>query len=250
MRRCIAVMMATVVIAASAPLRAQAPEQSRPATGGSFAPPLVPSRPSEPSPGLATRPLRVPAERIDQAAKDSISALDLQTEFPRRNEPVRVPWRIAIPEWLIWIAAAVAAALVLYALRDPLLALLGRRKEEWEPPAPGADETVLAPGVDALASADALSREGRFVEAMHLLLLQSLADIREQLRETFADSLTSREILRGARLNPAGRSSLREIIAAVEQTYFGGYPAQGDDYAACRRNFDALRRTLRGGAPA
>ena len=82
------------------------------------------------------------------------------------------------------------------------------------------------------------------------MLLQSLADIREQLRETFADSLTSREILRGARLDPAGRSSLREIIAAVERTYFGGYPAQGDDYAACRRNFDALRRRLRGCAPA
>jgi hypothetical protein len=95
-----------------------------------------------------------------------------------------------------------------------------------------------------------MSREGRFVEAMHFLLLQSLADIREQLRETFADSLTSREILRGARLNPAGRSSLREIIAAVERTYFGGYPAQGDDYAACRRNFDVLRRILRGGVTA
>jgi len=244
--------MATVAIAASASLRAQAPEQSRPSPSGSFAPNSVPSLgPSRPldAPNAA-RPLRVPNERIDQTAKDSIRALDLQTEFPRRNEPVRVSLRIAVPEWLIWIAAAVAAALVLYALRDPLLALVGRRKEEWETPAAGAEETTLAPGVDALAAADRLSREGRFVEAMHFLLLQSLSDIRERLRETFADSLTSREILRGARLDPAGRSLLREIIAAVERTYFGGHPAQGDDYAACRRNFDALRRTLHGGAPA
>jgi hypothetical protein len=237
MRRCIAVVMATLVIASSAPLPARA----------AYAPDLAPGRPAS---SLVGPSLRVPAERIDQAAKDSIAALDLQTEFPRRNEPKSVPLRIAVPEWLIWIAAAVAVAVALYASREPLLALLGRRKEEWETPAAGGDETAHRPGADALASADALSREGRFVEAMHLLLLQSLTDIREQLRETFADSLTSREILRGARLNPAGRSSLREIIAAVERTYFGGYPAQGDDYAACRRNFDSLRRVLRGGAPA
>ena len=251
MRRCIAVIVATVAVASpvasavSAPLQAPGPARSRPYVSASFAPDLGPGRAGSSFVGPSPR---VPAERIDQAAKDSISALDLQTTFPRRNEPVRVPWRIAVPEWLIWTAVAVGAMVGLYLSREPLLALLGRRREHWETPAAGGDETAPAPGADALAAADALSREGRFVEAMHLLLLQSLTDIREQLRETFADSLTSREILRGARLNPAGRSSLREIIAAVERTYFGGYPAQGDDYATCRRNFDALRRVLRGGA--
>ena len=234
MRRCIAVIMATVAIASAAPTPA----------GATFAPDLGPDRSAS---GRVGPSLRVPAERIDEAAKASISALDLQTTFPR-DDPVQL--RIPVPAALIWIAVAVVVGFVLYALRDPLLALLGRRNEEWETAQAGGDATMPAPGADPLTAADALSREGRFVEAMHLLLLQSLADIREQLRETFADSWTSREILRGARLNPAGRSSLREIIAAVERTYFGGYPAQGDDYAACRRNFDALRRTLRGGAPA
>jgi len=60
------------------------------------------------------------------------------------------------------------------------------------------------------------SREGRFVEAMHALLLQSLADIRQQLDEQFADSLTSREILRGTKLTSHGRTSLHRIVAAVE----------------------------------
>lgn len=232
MRRSIAVIMATIAFASSAPLPASAIAAPDSAQGGR-------SSPSRVGPSL-----RVPPDRIDEAAKASIAALDLQTEFPKRNEPL--PLRIPVPEALIWIAVALAVAVALYALRDPLMALLGRRNEEWEAAAAGGDETAAAPGADVLAAADAMSREGRFVEAMHLLLLQSLADIREQLRETFADSLTSREILRGARLNPAGRSSLREIVAAVERTYFGGYPAQGDDYVACRRNFDALRRTLRG----
>jgi hypothetical protein len=271
MRRCIAVLVAAVALASSAPLQARAPENMRPAARSGLGQPPAQSRPVRPPGGAqpiapalaaivrtavpppsagAARPLRVPIERIDQAAKESIRALDLQTEFPRRNDPARtpLPLRIPLPEWLIWGAVVLGALIALYVGRGPLLALLGRRKEEWETPAVGAGETAPAPGTDALAAADAMSREGRFVEAMHLLLLQSLADIREQLRETFADSLTSREILRGARLDPAGRSSLREIIAAVERTYFGGYPARDDDYMACRRNFDALRRTLRGGA--
>ncbi|HEY1541765.1 MAG TPA: DUF4129 domain-containing protein [Xanthobacteraceae bacterium] len=248
MRRCIAVLVAALALASAAPLQARVPEGGPTASGNS--PKRLPaqSRPvAQPSVAIR-RPLDVPIERIDLAAKDSIRALDLQTEFPRGDDPP-APLRIPVPEWLIWGAAALGALIGIYALRGPLLALLlGRRREEWEAPAAAADETAPAPGGDALAAADAMSREGRFVEAMHFLLLQSLADIREQLRETFADSLTSREILRGARLDPAGRSSLREIIAAVERTYFGGYPARGDDYAACRRSFDALRRILRGGA--
>jgi hypothetical protein len=248
MPRCIAVMVAALAIAWCAPLAAQAPEQSRPEEGGNATPPAGQSRVgTRPAPAyVAPRPLRVPVEQIDQVTKDSIRALDLQTEFPRKIEPVRIP----IPQELIWIALVVVVALILYAMRDTLLSLLRRRKEGWEPPPAFAAAAALAHGTDALAAADALSREGRFVEAMHMLLLQGLSDIREQLRETFADSLTSREILRGARLDPAGRTSLREIIAAVERTYFGGYPAQADDYALCRRNFDTLRRALQGGARA
>ena len=54
----------------------------------------------------------------------------------------------------------------------------------------------------------------------------------------------SREILRGTRLPPQGRASLRAIVAAVEWTYFGGYPAALADYNACRRSFEDLRQAL------
>ena len=45
------------------------------------------------------------------------------------------------------------------------------------------------------------------------------------LDEQFADSLTSREILRSTRLSDAGRASLRDIVNRVEWTYFGEHPA-------------------------
>ena len=99
-----------------------------------------------------------------------------------------------------------------------------------------------------LGAADELAADGRFVEAMHVLLLQGLADIRRDLDEQFADSLTSREILRSTRLSDAGRGSLREIINRVEWTYFGEHPAALPDYVACRASFNALAQALHGGA--
>ena len=188
------------------------------------------------------------AEAADKAAKDSIRSLDLQTELPRRAEPVRLP--LSIPEWVIWAGLAGAAALLAYALRDELARLLGRRETGWEPPPPGVGEVALGRDHDALAAADRLSREGNFVEAMHVLLLHSVEEIRRQLGEKFADSLTSREILRIARLTAAARAALREIVAAVERTYFGTYPATAGDYAACRQNFATLQQALHGAAPA
>ena len=85
---------------------------------------------------------------------------------------------------------------------------------------------------------------------MHALLLQSLADVRQRLDEQFADSLTSREILRSTKLPAQGREPLREIIARVERTYFGEYEAGPQDYVACRDRFTELERVLHGASPA
>ena len=144
---------------------------------------------------------------------------------------------------------AIALGVLLYAFRDmvPILRLWGR-EGAWS-----ADEAVTgevearAPAA-VLGAADELAAEGRFVEAMHVLLLQGLADIRARLDEQFADSLTSREILRSTKLSEAGRSSLRDIVNRVEWTYFGEHPAALADYVACRTSFNALAQALHGNA--
>ena len=99
-----------------------------------------------------------------------------------------------------------------------------------------------------LEAADELAAQGRFVEAMHVLLLQALADIRRRLDEEFADSMTSREILRSRQVSDALRRPLRDVISRVEWTYFGGHPADRDDYLACRASFSALAQALHRGA--
>jgi hypothetical protein len=188
----------------------------------------------------------LPAQTPDPrtAAEQAIRRLDLQTELPR--DPEAAPFRIQLPAEAVWLMAAVGLGLLLYMFKDMLpvwgFAARGDLTAEDE----GIGGTAAKPPEQVLAAADDLARQGRFVDAMHVLLLQGLADIRRHLDEQFADSFTSREILRSTKLSDAGRAPLRDIITRVEWTYFGKHPAERDDYAACRASFDALARALHG----
>jgi hypothetical protein len=178
------------------------------------------------------------------AAEQAIRRLDLQTELPRDPESAHL--RIRLPAELAWLMAAVGVGLLIYMFSDmlPVWGFAARGTSGLEEDA--AAGTVAKPPEAVLAAADDLARQGRFVDAMHVLLLQGLADIRRHLGEQFADSLTSREILRSTKLADAGRVPLRDIITRVEWTYFGKHPAEREDYAACRASFDALARSLHG----
>jgi hypothetical protein len=278
MRRRIAVIIAALAIAWPAPLAAQgAPDSGKKAPGGFGPAPTAPSPRTAPSPSpgrTETPPPRtapspspsraeparpvphapdVPRDLVENAAKDSIRSLDLQTTLDAPDTPDSKPMRVTpirIPAAVLWLALILAVALLLYALREELMNLVRRRETGWEKPPVGTGEVAIGSETDALAAADRLSREGNFVEAMHVLLLHSLAEIRRQLGEKFADSLTSREIVRVAKLTAAARTALRDIVAAVERTYFGPYPAAAGDYVTCRQNFETLAQALRGGAPA
>jgi len=193
---------------------------------------------------FAGSPLAQTPQDPHAAADQAIRRLGLQTELPR--DPEAMPFRIRLPPELLWVLAAAGVGLLLYMLSDMLPALGFAARGQ----SPEDDEEVggslARPPEQVLAAADDLARQGRFVDAMHVLLLQGLADIRRYLGEQHADSLTSREILRSTKLSNAGREPLRDIIARVEWTYFGRHPAEREDYAACRASFDSLARALHG----
>ena len=180
-----------------------------------------------------------------RAAKDrALQELDLQLELPTDESEDSWPWHIRLPPEFILLALLVGIGVVAYQFKDAVPLFRRRRNHEWEG-APVVDAGAPEPPtLAALTAADELARQGRFVDAMHLLLLQGLASIRERLDEPFADSLTSREILRGTRLSDKGKVALRDIVTRVEWSYFGKHPAEGGDYAACRANFDELVRAL------
>ena len=183
---------------------------------------------------------------IQKAADEAIRRLDLQTDFPRVPEPLS--WHFDLPPITLWIVIAIAVGALLYAFRD-LLPGAGAGRA-WTKPEDAAGEAT--PGTQAviIGAADELAAAGRFVEAMHMLLLHGLAHIRARLDQQFSDSLTSREILYSTNLPEAARTSLRDVVARVELTYFGKQPAGLADYTACRESFNALERSLHGGATA
>src|SRR5262245_35430898 len=185
-------------------------------------------------------------QQVQQLADQAIRRLDLQTSFPVVPEPIR----ISFPPEMLWIVIGIAVAIMLYAFRDLIPILRSSRGDNWISEEAIAGGGKTGSSAAALGAADELAAAGRFVEAMHVLLLQGLAAIRAGLDEEFADSLTSREILRRARLSDPGRASLRDIVSRVELTYFGQYPAALADYQACRASFNTLTQALHGSAPA
>ena len=187
-------------------------------------------------------------DEVQKAADDAIRRLGLQTEFPRGPEPLN--FHFDLPPDTLWVVVGLAVAILLYSFRDTIMALLNGGTGAWREPE--RESATAAAGNEAvvLEAADELASAGRFVEAMHVLLLQGLAYMRERLDQQFSDSLTSREILRSTNLPESARVSLRDVVARVELTYFGKRPAALADYMACRESFNVLTRALHPGAPA
>jgi hypothetical protein len=112
-------------------------------------------------------------------------------------------------------------------------------------PAAAADAPPPPPG--PLDDAEQLAAAGRFSEAIHLVLLRLLAELRHLVDLSMADSLTSREILRrNATLPAVTREALGVVIGAVELCHFGG---RRGDATLFRHCVDAyMRATGRGAA--
>jgi hypothetical protein len=97
-----------------------------------------------------------------------------------------------------------------------------------------------------IASAEALAARGRFAEAIHALLLETLDALSRAAR--LAPSLTSREIAARIPLPAPAREALSGLVLAVELSRFGGAAAGETDYRACLDRFHAFLETYRSAA--
>ena len=195
-----------------------------------------------------TSPLAAQTDEAQALAQQAIQRLGLQTELLRQPEPLQ--WELHLPPETLWLVVIAGVGMLLYIFRDMIPMFRIRRDAAWTGDEAGAAETGRPAAGMALGAADELAAQGRYVEAMHVLLLQALAEIRVQLNEQFADSLTSREILRSKQLSDELQHPLRDVVSRVEWSYFGEHPAEQNDYLACRSSFAALARSLYGSAAA
>jgi len=73
-----------------------------------------------------------------------------------------------------------------------------------------------------LADAEALAAQGRYAEAVHLLLQRSLEDIQRHRPRLLRPALTSREIAGSDWMPAIVRSAFAAMAAPVERSLFGG----------------------------
>lgn len=150
-----------------------------------------------------------------------------------------------ILSWLLWGALAVGAVLlVLFIVKE----IARSRSDKTIKPEPGTFEEPVP--VEAaldrpLEDAEALARDGRFAEAIHMLLLRTFQELVRASSVKIVPSLTSREILGRIPLLGDGRDALTELVTVVEVTWFGDDVPGEAEWLRCRGAFDRFATAYR-----
>ena len=153
-----------------------------------------------------------------------------------------------IPRAVLWLFIIIGGVLLAVFLLREIPNLLNRRQR----PVAGAPAASLEtagphPATEAsLADAERLAAEGRFAEAVRVLLLHAFDGVRERVETVSFPSLTNREVLRRASLRAASRAALMVLLRTEEKSEFGGQPVDRSAYRECRDQFDRFRQTQMG----
>lgn len=104
-----------------------------------------------------------------------------------------------------------------------------KAEPEWRP-----DSQVAR---DLLAAADALAADGKFNDAVHLILLRSIEDIERFRPTTIRPALTARDIGAMPALPEAAKPIFQRIAAAVEKALFAGLTIESSEFVSCREAY-------------
>jgi hypothetical protein len=146
-----------------------------------------------------------------------------------------------VMNWVFWGGVALIVALILYfVIREILRARWPERfkrppkaapaEPEWRP------EAAVARAL--LDEADRLAAEGRYAEAVHLILYRSIEDIQGHRPALVRPAFTTREIAGLDGLPSAARSTFQTIAHVVEHSFFGGRDVDAAGFSECRQAYE------------
>ena len=128
------------------------------------------------------------------------------------------------------VLAALAALAILWRLLQPLLDRLREGKpegvREWAP--------ERAAAVALLEDADRLAAEGRYGEAVHLLLRRSVNHIADARPDWLVPASTAREIAAFPMLSERARQAFGAIATRVERSLFALRELEREDWSVAR----------------
>lgn len=143
-----------------------------------------------------------------------------------------------ILRFLFWGGVVLAAALVVWFVVREVMASRFAKTPDAEARADWRPEPEQARAL--LEAADRLAAEGRFAEAIHLLLFRSIEDLAGRRPGLVRPALTSRDIAELEQVPPAARGAFGRIARRVEMSFFGGRGAGPDDFAGARGDYEAF----------
>lgn len=199
-------------------------------------------------------------ELIDPGYSQTIAGGEIQTAFPPPPPPPPptpewlkslfnaigdfFQWSAPAAKPLMWIAVATLLLFLLYHF-VPAFArwvdnLPFRRKAGDADAEDGAGFAEAGAARALLAEADALAAEGRYAEAVHLLLYRSVEDIEGRRPGLVKPAMTSRDLAAARALPPVAQGAFSRIARAVEISLFGGRAIDAGAWQTCRSAYAEL----------
>ena len=199
-------------------------------------------------------------ELVDPGYSQTIAGGEIQTAFPPPPAPPPptpewlrslfdaignfFQWSAPAAKPLMWIGVALLVLFLLYHF-VPAFArwvdnLPFRRKAAGDDAEDGIGLAEAGAARALLAEADALAAEGRFAEAVHLLLYRSVEDIENRRPGLVRPAMTSRDLAEARDLPAAARDAFSRIARAVEISLFGGRSIDAGAWQTCRGAYAEL----------
>ena len=199
-------------------------------------------------------------ELIDPGYSQTIAGGEIQTAFPPPPPPPPptpewlkslfyaigdfFEWSAPAAKPLMWIAVAALILFLLYhfvpAFARWVDKLRSGRKAGDADAADHAGQAEAGAARALLAEADALAAEGRFAEAVHLLLYRSVEDIDGRRPGLVKPAMTSRDLAEAEGLPSVARGAFSRIARAVEISLFGGRSIDTAAWQQCRAAYAEL----------
>jgi len=145
--------------------------------------------------------------------------------------------------WAFWIAVAIVVAAIAWMVLREIVrrrAVIAASNAGDAPVAAPLFQFEPARARALIEEADRLAAEGRFGEAVRILLHRSIDDIARAHPRLIGPASTSREISATAPLSDNGRAAFARIAAAVEASLFAGREIDAQGFSECRALYEGF----------